>query len=91
MSKIPNCLILIPTQQLHIRSPHIRLPTFRIFADDAFLFQFLQMSRTAQDECLQFLYDEGYDVQVIADKLRLNRSSIYNRINANRGRGPGNN
>ncbi|MGF1888102.1 hypothetical protein L4D13_18410 [Photobacterium profundum] len=68
----------------------MRLPTFRIFADDAFLYQFLQMSRTAQDECLQFLYDEGYDIQVIADKLRLSRSSIYNRINANRGRGPSN-
>ncbi|EHR6922408.1 hypothetical protein KUK83_000151 [Vibrio parahaemolyticus] len=66
----------------------MRFPTFRTFSDDAFLFQFQQMSRTTQDESLQFLYDEGYDVQVIADKLRLTRSSIYARIDANRGRGP---
>ena len=72
------------------KEQRMRLPTFRIFSDDAFLYQFQQMSRTSQDECLQFLYDEGYHVKVIADKFRLTQSNIYSRIKATRGRGLGN-
>ena len=48
---------------------------------------FKNMPRRDQDLVLQDLYDKGYKGKDIAKFFGLKESSIYNRINAHRGRG----
>ncbi|MCD9481581.1 hypothetical protein GLP38_21475 [Photobacterium phosphoreum] len=47
---------------------------------------FDQYPRKDQDEILQQLYDNGYNVKDIAKFLNMNSQNIYSRINAHRGR-----
>ena len=49
---------------------------------------FRQMPRRDQDAFLQHLYDSGYSVPEIAQKMNIPATTIYARINATRGRGP---
>lgn len=45
--------------------------------------------RHDQNQILQTLYDQGYNVPAIEKFLGIPASTIYARINAHRGRGPG--
>jgi len=49
---------------------------------------FLNMPRRDQDTFLQRIYDEGYSAKDISKKFNIPLPSLYNRINAHRGRGP---
>lgn len=49
---------------------------------------FNAMPRRDQDQVMQGLYDQGYNVPDIEKFLGVAASSIYSRINAHRGRGP---
>lgn len=49
---------------------------------------FIQMPRRDQDEFLQYLYDNGYSAKEISKEYGIAVQSLYNRINAHRGRGP---
>lgn len=49
---------------------------------------FRQMPRRDQDAFLQYLYDNGYSVPEIAKRMNMSATTIYSRIEANRGRGP---
>ena len=49
---------------------------------------FNAMPRRDQDQVLQGLYDQGYNVPDIEKFLGIPASTIYSRINAHRGRGP---
>lgn len=48
---------------------------------------FNQMPRRDQDEFLQGLYNSGYTVKEISKEFGIPAQSLYNRINAHRGRG----
>ena len=48
---------------------------------------FNAMPRRDQDNLLQYLYDQGYSVKDIANEYGLIATSLYDRINAHRGRG----
>ncbi|MFM0399666.1 terminase gpP N-terminus-related DNA-binding protein [Paraburkholderia aspalathi] len=45
--------------------------------------------RVDQNTIMQGMYDSGYSVPEIAKYLGMSEASIYARINAHRGRGPG--
>lgn len=62
---------------------------FRRMQDDINEGFFNEMNRIEQDRFLQYLYDRNNSVSSIAKKFSLSQQSIYNRINAHRGRGPG--
>lgn len=49
---------------------------------------FLQMPRRDQDQFLQYLYNEGYSAKDISKKYDMPVQTVYNRIDAHRGRGP---
>ncbi|MNF65805.1 putative ATPase subunit of terminase (gpP-like) [compost metagenome] len=49
---------------------------------------FLQLTRRDQDAFLQYLYNQGYSVPEISKEVNLPAPTIYNRIDAHRGRGP---
>lgn len=49
---------------------------------------FATMPRRDQDQVLQGLYDQGYNVPDIESFLGIPSSTIYSRIDAHRGRGP---
>ncbi len=49
---------------------------------------FIQMARRDQDAFLQYLYDQGYSAKDISKNFDIPVPSVYNRINAHRGRGP---
>ncbi len=62
---------------------------FRTMNDDVLEAIFIEgLSRVEQDRCMQYLYNKGYNVPAIAKKFNLSNSGVYNRISANRGRGP---
>ncbi|EHR5764361.1 TPA: hypothetical protein NKT21_005088 [Vibrio parahaemolyticus] len=62
---------------------------FRTMNDDVLEAIFVEgLSRIEQDRLMQYLYEKGYNVPAIAKKLGLSKQSVYNRINAHRGRGP---
>ncbi|WP_416192562.1 hypothetical protein [Neisseria sp. CCUG12390] len=48
---------------------------------------FANLPRRDQDSILQDLYDKGYNGKELAKFFGLQESSVYNRINAHRGRG----
>ncbi|AYO53398.1 helix-turn-helix domain-containing protein [Acinetobacter wuhouensis] len=48
---------------------------------------FNSMPRRDQDNLLQYLYDQGYSVKDIANEYGISANSLYDRINAHRGRG----
>ncbi|WP_156188703.1 terminase gpP N-terminus-related DNA-binding protein [Acinetobacter indicus] len=48
---------------------------------------FNAMPRRDQDAILQYLYNNGYSAKDIANEYGLNISSVYDRIDAHRGRG----
>jgi predicted DNA-binding protein YlxM (UPF0122 family) len=50
---------------------------------------FDQMTRKDQTDVMQQLYDQGYSGKDIANFFEMNVQTIYSRINAHRGRGPG--
>jgi DNA-directed RNA polymerase specialized sigma24 family protein len=49
---------------------------------------FNQMPRRDQNGVLQHLYDRGYSGKDISKALEIPVASVYNRIDATRGRGP---
>lgn len=48
---------------------------------------FNAMPRRDQDSLLQYLYNQRYSVKEIANEYNLLPSSVYDRIDAHRGRG----
>lgn len=50
---------------------------------------FQRMHRPDQDQFVQYIYDEGYSVKEISSEYGIAQQTIYSRINAHRGRGPG--